>query len=112
MNLLNTKDGKLNTYFWKAVLIRNQNDFDPIQKANKTKAELIKLMPELANYKRIYLEFNEMQFGKTDTATGYKIFGTSYLIKNKCNGFVRGISAKELIKKSHHKKFETALCTK
>jgi hypothetical protein len=107
-----SNNGKRNLYYWKTVYIKNPSEANLFQKAQKTRSELIKLVPELNNYRRFYIEFQEPTVNKIDTVFRFNIVGVAYFLSGRCNGYKPAITAKELIKKSHNKKYEASLCKK
>jgi hypothetical protein len=103
------KSDNANLYFWQAVYVKNDEP-EPLGQSKKIKAELVKLMPQLNRYRRIYLEYRKPGVNPSDTSLKYAVIGSAFFIKDKCEGFVKNIDAKQLIKKSHNKKFENSLC--
>jgi putative hemolysin len=102
--------GKRNVYYWQTVYIKNYAGADLLQQAQKTKSELVRLIPELNYYRRIYLEFREPQVNNIDTIFRSDNIGVAYFLKDKCHGYKAATTAKQLIKKSHNKRFEASLC--
>jgi hypothetical protein len=107
----NPKNDNANLYFWQAVYIK-KDETDLSGQSRKIKDELVKLLPELSKYRRLYLEYRKPGLNPSDTSLKYTVIGSAFFIKDKCNGFVKDISAKQLIKKSHKKKYENDLCGK
>jgi len=103
------KSDNANLYFWQAVYI-TKDEPDLTGQSKKIKAELVKLMPQLNKYRRLYLEYRKPGVNPSDTAVKYTVIGSAFFIKDKCDGFLKDINAKQLIKKSHNKKFENDLC--
>lgn len=110
VSLYTSNNGKRNLYYWQAVYLKSVDGINFLSQARKTREHLIKLAPELGGYRRFYVEFRLNQTTATDTAFKWKNIGTAFFIKDKCNGYKAGANAKELIKQSHNKKFEAALC--
>jgi hypothetical protein len=110
VKIRSTNKGKGKRYYYQAVVLK---DTIAIQEtAEKTRAQLIKLMPELNFYKWIYLEIWRNTSTDRDTVLKAGRLGTAYYIKNRCTGYRPNKSAKDLIKKIYDKKFEASLCKK
>ena len=105
------KSDNANLYFWQAVYV-TKDEPDLTGQSKKVKAELVKFLPQLAKYRRVYLEYRKPGVNPSDTSIKYTVIGSAFFIKDKCEGFVENIDAKLLIKKSHNKKYENTLCPK
>ncbi len=111
VKLLKVKDGVINnTYYWQIVYVKKESSTDYGAQAVKIKKELIRLVPTIKNYKRVFIEFRMNTTQETDTAFSSTNIGTAYFITNSCNGFAAGKTHEELLKDTKTKNKISSFC--
>jgi hypothetical protein len=94
-------------YVWQAIFIKSLDSVDVDNDSKKVLQQLIKLDNRFADVKRLFLEY---RIPIENDTLNYKAVGTWYHFENYCDGYVSGITAKELEKNTAQINNRIKLC--
>lgn len=94
-------------YVWQSIFIKSIDSVDLNNDSKKVLQQLVKLDSRFVDVKRFFLEY---RIPIENDTLNYKAVGTWYHFEGYCDGYVSGITAKELEKNSAQINDRIKLC--